>query len=80
MDNQYFSFQQNNSLTVRELTFEPGRTYRLSVKFCADKVCFPAVKTSGVTIIPNKPVTGPISIEYTNHTNNTDKVLFFSLT
>lgn len=79
IDYQYFSIQQYNNLTVRDLTLEPGRTYRLSVRFCADDVCFPALYTSGVTIIPNKPVAGPISIEYTNHTNNTDKVLFIFL-
>lgn len=66
------------ALTASDLLLDPGRTYRLSVKFCADQVCFPALKTSGVTIIPNKPVTGPISVDYTHHTNSTDKVLSFS--
>ncbi|XP_076086914.1 uncharacterized protein LOC143057491 [Mytilus galloprovincialis] len=73
MDYQYISINQNTKLTARGLSLEPGRTYRLSLKFCAGDVCFPAIKTSGVTIIPNKPVTGPISIDYTHHTNDTDK-------
>ncbi|XP_076085163.1 uncharacterized protein LOC143055975 isoform X1 [Mytilus galloprovincialis] len=74
MDYQYTSIHQNMALTASDLLLDPGRTYRLSVKFCADQVCFPALKTSGVTIIPNKPVTGPISIDYTHHTNTTDKI------
>ncbi|XP_052082402.1 uncharacterized protein LOC127720030 [Mytilus californianus] len=74
MDYQYISINQNTKLTARDLSLEPGRTYRLSLKFCAGDVCFPALKTSGVTIIPDKPVAGPISIEYKYHINNTDKM------
>lgn len=74
MESYFIALHPKLNLTSTDHIMTSGRTYRLSVTFCADNVCFPSLKTSGVTIIPNKPVTGLISIDYTNHTETEDKV------
>lgn len=74
IDSYYITIHPKLNITAAALILSPGRTYRLSVRFCADDVCFHPLKTSGVTIIPSKPVAGFLSIEYTNHTETEDKV------
>ncbi|XP_053390115.1 uncharacterized protein LOC123523221, partial [Mercenaria mercenaria] len=46
------------------LTLSPGRTYRISLKFCAEQFCFKPVHSDGVTIVPNPPLTGNMSVTY----------------
>ncbi|XP_060577218.1 uncharacterized protein LOC132734491 [Ruditapes philippinarum] len=47
------------------LSLSPGRTYRISLKFCAKQYCFKPVHSNGVTVVPNPPVTGNVSVTYT---------------
>ncbi|XP_052095906.1 uncharacterized protein LOC127731088 [Mytilus californianus] len=49
-------------MTIGYLNLEPGLTYRIKVKFCADYICFPIMYSNGVTIIPNAPGTGGLSV------------------
>ncbi|XP_060578984.1 uncharacterized protein LOC132735961, partial [Ruditapes philippinarum] len=51
-------------------SLSPGRTYRLSLKFCARQYCFKPVHSDGVTVVPNPPVTGNMSVLYTANTTS----------
>ncbi|CAC5375033.1 unnamed protein product [Mytilus coruscus] len=48
---------------VNELDLQPGLTYRFTVKLCADDVCFQAISSNGVTIIPSYTVTDSIDVK-----------------
>ncbi|XP_060604506.1 uncharacterized protein LOC132757271 [Ruditapes philippinarum] len=50
------------------LSLSPGRSYRISLKFCAGKYCFKPVHSDGVTVVPNPPVTGNVTVTYTANT------------
>jgi hypothetical protein len=47
-----------------ELDLQPGLTYRSTIKLCADDICFPASRSDGVVIVPNKPVTGSLEVQF----------------
>ncbi|XP_053398947.1 uncharacterized protein LOC128556937 [Mercenaria mercenaria] len=49
------------------LFLSAGRTYRVSLKFCARQFCFKPVHSNGVTIVPNPPTTGSMSVTYTTN-------------
>ncbi|XP_053398434.1 uncharacterized protein LOC128556766 [Mercenaria mercenaria] len=49
------------------LFLSPGRTYRISLKFCAKQYCFKPVHSDGVTIVPNPPTTGNMTVTYTEN-------------
>ncbi|XP_053400998.1 uncharacterized protein LOC128557563 isoform X2 [Mercenaria mercenaria] len=49
------------------LSLSPGRTYRISLKLCADQFCFKPVHSDGVTVVPNPPLAGNISVAYTDN-------------
>jgi hypothetical protein len=59
------------------LSLSPGRTYRTSLKFCAGKYCFKPVHSDGVTVVPNPPVTGNMTVTYT--ANTTSVHFYFTL-
>jgi hypothetical protein len=61
----------HNSVTVNNLDLQPGLAYRFKIKFCANKICFQTIYSNGVTVIPNKPVTGSLSVDL-----QSDKVMF----
>ncbi|XP_053401015.1 uncharacterized protein LOC128557569 [Mercenaria mercenaria] len=50
------------------LFLSAGRAYRVSLMFCAGQYCFKPVHSDGVTIVPNPPTTGNMSVTFT--TNN----------
>ena len=53
-------------VSLNDLDLQPGKTYRVVIKFCAENLCFPYVYSNGVTVIYNPPVTGNISVEIKN--------------
>lgn len=53
-------------VSLNELDLQPGKSYRVVVKFCAENLCFPYVYSNGITVIYNPPVTGNISVEIKN--------------
>ncbi|XP_052095904.1 uncharacterized protein LOC127731085 [Mytilus californianus] len=57
----------HHRMTIGNLNLEPGLTYRIKVKLCADDICFPIMYSNGVTIIPNTPVTGGLSVTLETH-------------
>ena len=54
----------DNSFMTSELDLQPGLTYRSTIKLCADDICFPASRSDGVVIVPNKPVTGSLEVQF----------------
>ena len=61
----------HNSVIVSNLALQPGLAYRFKIKFCASNICFQTMYSNGVTVIPNKPVTGSLSVDL-----QSDKVVF----
>ncbi|XP_053400999.1 uncharacterized protein LOC128557566 [Mercenaria mercenaria] len=49
------------------LFLSAGRTYRVSLRFCAGQYCFKPVHSDGVTVVPNPPTTGNMSVTYTTN-------------
>ncbi|OPL20518.1 hypothetical protein AM593_02200, partial [Mytilus galloprovincialis] len=48
---------------------EPGKTYRVVVKFCAEDLCFPPVYGNGLTVIVNPPSSGNITVNQVDEPN-----------
>ncbi|KAK3801475.1 hypothetical protein RRG08_010055 [Elysia crispata] len=47
------------------LSLLPGEKYRSSVQFCVGNACSNTLNSDGVTITPNAPISGTLSVEYT---------------
>ena len=59
---------KHHYVSLNELDLQPGKSYRVVIKFCAENLCFPYIYSNGVTVIYNPPVTGNISVEIKNTT------------
>ena len=51
-----------------ELTLTSGIMYRIALKLCARTICFKTVRTDGVMVMKNEPVSGGITVEHLNTT------------
>lgn len=65
----YFHISTMFDVSIDDLTLSPGIKYRISLKLCAKTICFDPIKTNGVMVMANPPVSGSISI---NHLNTTE--------
>ena len=56
-------------MQARELVLQAGVTYRVSVKLCAGVYCYKPVASNGVTVVPNPPETGSITVQFDSNEN-----------
>jgi len=61
---EYTYIGSDTSFMTGELDLQPGLTYRSTIKLCADDICFPVSHSDGVVILPNKPVTGSLEVQF----------------
>ena len=65
----YEHIKTSSNVQARELVLQAGVTYRLSVKLCAGVYCYKPVASNGVTVVPNPPETGSISVQFDSNEN-----------
>ncbi|KAL3843250.1 hypothetical protein ACJMK2_021192 [Sinanodonta woodiana] len=61
---KYEHIHMSNEVRQQDIDLQPGRTYRIALKFCAEQICFHPVYSNGVTVTPSPPVTGTLSVQY----------------
>lgn len=65
----YEHLKSTESLEANDLVLSPGRMYRVLLKCCVAKYCYMPEYSNGVTVTPNPPQTGTLTVEETG-TNN----------